>query len=141
MLGFGAMAMNITEDNITTLAENQVFVFGSNESGRHGKGAAKTALKWGAKYSQAEGLQGKTYGIPTVNASISKSLTVDRIKIYVDRFLLFAKARQDLHFLVTEIGCGLAGLTPKQIAPLFKGALEMQNVSLPSKFIRVISKT
>jgi len=141
MLGFGAMAMNITEENITKLAENEIFVFGSNESGRHGKGAAKTALKWGAKYSQAEGLQGKTYGIPTVNASISKSLTVDRIKIYVDRFLLFAKARQDLHFLVTEIGCGLAGLTPKQIAPLFKGALEMQNVSLPSKFIRVISKT
>jgi len=133
--------MNITEENITKLAENEIFVFGSNESGRHGKGAAKTALKWGAKYSQAEGLQGKTYGIPTVNASISKSLTVDRIKIYVDRFLLFAKARQDLHFLVTEIGCGLAGLTPKQIAPLFKGALEMQNVSLPSKFIRVISKT
>ena len=133
--------MNITEENITKLAENEIFVFGSNESGRHGKGAAKTALKWGAKYSQAEGLQGKTYGIPTVNAGISKSLTVDRIKIYVDRFLLFAKARQDLHFLVTEIGCGLAGLTPKQIAPLFKGALEMQNVSLPSKFIRVISKT
>ena len=132
------ITMKITEDNITTLAENQVFVFGSNESGRHGKGAAKTALKWGAKYSQAEGLQGKTYGIPTVNASISKSLTVDKIKTYVDRFLLFAKERQDLHFLVTEIGCGLAGLTPKQIAPLFRDAVEMENISLPKKFIRVV---
>ena len=130
--------MKVTEDNITTLAENQVFVFGSNESGRHGKGAAKTALKWGAKYGQAEGLQGKTYGIPTVNASISKSLTVDKIKAYVDRFLLFAKERQDLYFLVTEIGCGLAKLTPKQIAPLFRDAVEMENISLPKKFIRII---
>ena len=130
--------MNITESNITSLAENQIFVFGSNESGRHGKGAAKTALKLGAKYGQAEGLQGRTYGIPTVNASISKSLSVEKIKTYVDRFLLFAKERQDFHFLVTEIGCGLAGLTPKQIAPLFRDAVEMENISLPSKFIRVI---
>ena len=140
-LGFEYLVMNITEESITKLAENDVFVFGSNEGGRHGKGAAKTALKWGAKYGQAEGLQGRTYGIPTVNASISKSLSVDKIKTYVDRFLLFTKERQDLHFLVTEIGCGLAGLTPKQIAPLFKDALEMKNVSLPRKFIRVISKT
>jgi len=130
--------MKVTESNITSLAENQVFVFGSNESGRHGKGAAKTALKWGAKYSQADGLQGRTYGIPTVNASISKSLTVDKIKTYVDRFLFFAKERQDLHFLVTEIGCGLAGLTPKQVAPLFKEAVLMENISLPEKFIRVV---
>lgn len=132
--------MKVTEDNITTLAENQVFVFGSNESGRHGKGAAKTALKWGAKYGQAEGLQGRTYGIPTVNASISKSLTVDKIKTYVDMFFVFAKERQDLHFLVTEIGCGLAGLTPKQIAPLFRDAVEMGNISLPKRFIRIIGR-
>lgn len=132
--------MKVTEDNITTLAENQVFVFGSNESGRHGKGAAKTALKWGAKYGQAEGLQGRTYGIPTVNASISKSLTVDKIKTYVDSFFVFAKERQDLHFLVTEIGCGLAGLTPKQIAPLFRDAVEMGNISLPKRFIRIIRR-
>lgn len=55
----------ITPDKITKLSENEIFVFGSNQSGRHGKGAAKTALGWGAKWGQAEGLQGKTYGIPT----------------------------------------------------------------------------
>ena len=130
--------MLVTEDNITNLVGNQIFVFGSNESGRHGKGAAKTALKWGAKYGQAEGLQGRTYAIPTVNASISSSLSVDKIKVYVDRFVSFAKSRQDLHFLVTEIGCGLAGLTPKQVAPLFKEAAQLPNVSLPKKFIRLL---
>lgn len=133
--------MLVTEDNITNLVGNQIFVFGSNESGRHGKGAAKTALKWGAKYGQAEGLQGRTYGIPTVNASISNSLSVDKIKVYVDRFVSFAKSRQDLHFLVTEVGCGLAGLTPKQIAPLFKEAAQLPNVSLPKKFIRLLSRS
>ena len=132
--------MNITNENITKLEDNQVFVFGSNEGGRHGKGAAKTALKWGAKYGQAEGLQGKTYGIPTVNSSISNNLSVDKIKIYVDRFVLFAKARQDLHFLVTEIGCGLAGMSHKQIAPLFKDTKSIENISLPRKFIKVLER-
>ena len=130
--------MNVTETYITSLKENEIFVFGSNKSGRHGKGAAKTALQWGAKYGQAEGLQGKTYGIPTVNASISNSISVEKIKTYVDRFILFANNNKDLHFLVTEIGCGLAGLTPKQIAPLFKDAISLENISLPSKFIRII---
>ncbi len=130
--------MKSTENNITTLENNQIFVFGSNESGRHGKGAAKTALRWGAKYGQAEGLQGKTYGIPTVNSTISNSLPISKIKIYVDRFILFAKERQDLHFLVTEIGCGLAGFSPKEIAPLFKEAINMSNISLPAKFINKI---
>jgi len=132
--------MNITETNITTLAENEIFVFGSNESGRHGKGAAKTAMKWGAKYGQTEGLQGRTYGIPTVNASISKNLKVEKIKVYVDRFTELVRSRQDLHFLVTEIGCGLAGMSYKQIAPLFKNVYGLSNVSLPKKFIRVLAK-
>ena len=132
--------MNITEDVITKLSNNEIFVFGSNEAGRHGKGAAKTAMKWGAVYGQAEGLQGRTYGIPTVNASISKSLTVDKIKIYVDRFIEFTKAHPELHFLVTEIGCGLAGLNIKQIAPLFKETTSLENVSLPRRFIRILAR-
>jgi hypothetical protein len=132
--------MNTTDKNITKLTENQVFVFGSNESGRHGKGAAKTAMKWGAKYGQAEGLQGKTYGIPTVNSSITNNLSVEKIKYYVDRFISFARNRPELHFLVTEIGCGLAGMSHKQIAPLFRSAYGMENISLPKKFIRVIER-
>ncbi len=123
-----------TPENINKLEENQIFVFGSNLSGRHGKGAAKTALKWGAKWGQAKGLQGKTYGIPTKDASIRRTLTIEEIKPFVDEFIEFAKANEKLIFLVTEIGCGLAGLTPKEVAPLFKEAVNVSNIHLPSRF-------
>ena len=126
--------MRTTPANITNLEPDQIFVFGSNHSGRHGKGAAKTALGWGAKWGQAEGLQGMTYGIPTKDASIRRTLRLDEIKPYVDRFIEFAKANQDSIFLVTEIGCGLAGYKPKDIAPLFKDAESVENIYLPAKF-------
>lgn len=128
--------MRITPNNITKLKDNEIFVFGSNESGRHGKGAAKTALGWGAKYGQARGLQGKTYGIPTKDYSVRITLPISKIKIYVDEFIEFSKTRPDLVFLVTEIGCGLAGYKPKDIAPLFKDAQELENIYLPEKFKR-----
>ena len=125
------MSQNTSDPNITKLEPNEVFVFGSNESGRHGKGAAKTAMKWGAKYGQAEGLQGKTYGIPTVNYSISDKLTIKKIGKYVDRFIKFAEENPSLIFLLTEIGCGLAGHNVKDIAPLFFKEEVPNNVFLP----------
>jgi hypothetical protein len=128
--------MRITPDHITKILENEVFVFGSNESGRHGLGAAKTALGWGAIWGQAEGLQGKTYGIPTKDSSIRRTLSVDEIKPYVDRFISFAKDNPTIIFYVTEIGCGLAGHKQKDIAPLFKRAIDLENVYLPNKFRR-----
>ena len=128
----------VTPDDIKTIKENEVFVFGSNESGRHGKGAAKTALGWGAKWGQAEGLQGKTYGIPTKDSTIRRTLTVEEIKPYVDRFIEFAKENPDKTFYVTEIGCGLAGHKQKDIAPLFKEAVDVENIYLPSKFWRKV---
>ncbi len=130
------MENRLAKRKITELAKNEIFVFGSDFKGRHGKGAAKTAMSWGAKWGQAEGLQGRTYGIPTVGNSFSKSLSVDKIKPYVDRFIDFAKSNPDLTFLVTEIGCGLAGLKYKQIAPLFKECKDVQNVHLPLNFWR-----
>ena len=117
--------MRITPENIAKLEDNEIFVFGSNQSGRHGAGAAKTALGWGAKWGQAEGLQGKTYGIPTKDASIWRTLTIEEIKPYVERFIEFAITRPDLIFMVTEVGCGLAGLKPKAVAPLFEKATEI----------------
>lgn len=129
--------MLYTPGKITKLNKNEIFVFGSNESGIHGAGAAKTAvLKFGAIYRQAEGLQGQSYAIPTVNKSITKPLTLPEIKVYVDRYLEFAKSRPDLIFLTTEIGCGLAGLTPKQIAPMFSNV--PVNVILPRVFHEVL---
>ncbi len=124
----------ITPNNITELKENEIFVFGSNISGRHGKGAAKTAMSWGAKYGQGEGIQGRTYGIPTVNASISNKLTIEKIKVYVDRFIQYAKQHPENIFLVTEIGCGLAGHSHKDISPLFQEAATIENIFLPTKF-------
>jgi hypothetical protein len=129
----------VTPDNITELGPKEIFVFGSNESGRHGKGAAKTAMKWGARYGQSSGFMGRTYGIPTVNASISNKLALDKIKRYVDTFILAAQCNMDKTFLVTEIGCGLAGWTVKDIAPLFRDATDIKNIYLPAKFWRVLS--
>lgn len=126
--------MRTTPDEIKKLEQGQIFVFGSNLSGRHGKGAAKTALGWGAKWGQAAGLQGRTYGIPTKDASIRRTLTIEEIKPFVDDFIKFAKSRKDLIFLVTEVGCGLAGLKPKDVAPLFEGAVDVENIYLPERF-------
>lgn len=128
------METRTTSEYITKLNTNEIFVFGSNESGRHGKGAAKTALKWGAKWGQSEGLQGRTYGIPTKDASIRRVLTVTEIKPYVDRFIGFAIKNPDLIFLVTEIGCGLSKMKPKIIAPLFDNAVDVSNIYLPKRF-------
>jgi len=127
--------MEITDENIRSLKPNEIFVFGSNEGGRHGKGAAKTALGWGAIWGQAEGIQGQTYGIPTKDSSIRNTLTIEQIKPYVDRFIECVKRNPNFHFLVTEIGCGLAGLKPKDVAPLFDGVQDLDNISMPSRFI------
>ena len=126
--------MRITPELISKLEQGYIFVFGSNLSGRHGKGAAKTALGWGAKWGQGDVLQGRTYGIPTKDASIRRTLTIEEIKPFVDEFIEFAKIRKDLIFLVTEIGCGLAGYKPKDISPLFEEAVDVENIYLPERF-------
>ena len=133
------MIERTTPEIIKTISENEVFVFGSNLSGRHGKGAAKTALGWGAKYGQASGIQGKTYGIPTKDASIRRTLSIEEIKPFVDDFIEWAKYHSGNIFYVTEIGCGLAGLKPKEVAPLFKEAINVDNIYLPARFWHKLS--
>jgi len=128
------MINRITPENITSISENEVFVFGSNLSGKHGKGAAKTALGWGAKWGQATGIQGKTYGIPTKDAAIKRTLRIDEIKPFVDDFIEYAKSNTSKTFYVTEIGCGLAGYKSKDIAPLFAECAKIVNVKLPKRF-------
>lgn len=122
-----------TPDKITSLLAKEVFVFGSNLAGKHGTGAAKTALKWGAKYGEGVGLQGSTYAIPTRDVHIN-TLPLSEIKKYVDDFTNFAKQNGELTFLVTQIGCGLAGYKPIDIAPLFKQCIDIGNVILPKNF-------
>jgi len=130
--------MNITPDNITELKPNEIFVFGSNRAGRHGKGAAKTAIKWGAKYGVGFGLQGKTFAIPTMNAQVNRTLSIENIGRYVEGFINIAILYPKLNFFVTEIGCGLAGLDPKDVAPLFFKCRDFSNVYLPKSFHRVL---
>lgn len=110
----------------------EIFVFGSNLAGRHGKGAALAARnKYGAEYGVGFGLTGRAYAIPTKGNRL-EILTLDEIRYYVDRFKDFARLRHDLLFRITAIGCGLAGYTPDQIGPLFKGV--SANCILPKEF-------
>lgn len=100
----------------------EIFVFGSNLRGVHGAGAAAFAMaNHGAIYGVGVGIQGQSYGIPTKDMQI-RTLPLDKIKPYVDQFIGFAKAHPELVFNVTAIGCGLAGYTPADIAPMFKGS-------------------
>lgn len=118
---------------IDRLEPGQVFVFGSNLAGDHAGGAARAArLKFGAVQGQGEGLQGQSYAIPTMQGG------VDTIAPYVDRFVDFARRRPDLTFLVTRVGCGIAGFTDTQIAPLFREALRLPNVRLPRPFVDIL---
>lgn len=102
--------------------EDAIFVFGSNEAGRHGKGAALAAVKnHGAVYGQGVGLQGRSYAIPTKAADLDV-LPLEVIERYVDEFLAFAAQHPEMTFKVTRVGCGLAGHRDEDIFPLFKGA-------------------
>ncbi len=119
----------------------QIFVFGSNREGRHGKGAALHArLHHGAVYGQARGLQGDSYAIVTkeLRRGTHPPVTLEEIAEEVKVFIEFARAHsQTMSFFVTAIGCGLAGFTPSQIAPFFKDA--PSNIFLPTSFSKVIN--
>lgn len=130
----------VTPDIVNNISPNQVFVFGSNLAGRHGKGAAKTALRWGAKWGCPKGLSGNTYAIPTKDFHIRNTLAIEQIRIYVDEFIDFAITNKEYVFLVTEIGCGLAKLDYKDVAPLFARAIEISNIHLPINFWKELLK-
>ncbi len=124
----------ITPDVITRLAPNEVFVFGSNEQGMHYGGAAKAAYEnFGAVMGQGNGLQGKSYAIPSMSG-------LGIMGEYVKEFCEFAKAHPEKHFLVTPIGCGIAGFSEDEIAPLFEICRDIDNISLPASFWDIIGE-
>lgn len=127
--------MNISPNNIKELKQNEIFVFGSNTAGKHGAGAAKQALKFGARYGEGIGRWGRTYAIPTKNTGL-KTLPLKIINEYVAYFIDYAKNLPGNTFLVTPIGCGLAGYTAKDIAPMFKNCLYVDNIYLPEIFLK-----
>lgn len=119
-----------TPDRISELKENEIFVFGSNLAGHHGGGAARMAYnRFGAVWGQGVGLQGQCYAIPTMQGG------VETIKPYVDEFIRFAEQHPEYKFLVTRIGCGIAGFRDEEIAPLFTQALKVENIILPKEFV------
>lgn len=134
---FGKIMHNqrVTPEYITTLADNEIFVFGSNLQGIHAGGAARTArINFGAVMGNGVGMQGQSYAIPTMQGG------VETIKPYVDEFIKYAKQHRNLHFLVTPIGCGIAGFEPEDIAPLFESAKDIENIALPESFWAVLSE-
>lgn len=127
--------MRYTQDFITHLNKGEIFVFGSNLKGLHGGGAARLAYeRFGAIWGQGVGLQGSCYGIPTMHGG------VDAIKPYVDEFIEFAQNHTEYTFLVTKIGCGIAGFKEEEIAPLFADAVSVDNIILPESFVMYLNQ-
>ena len=123
---------HVTPDHISQLKPNVIFVFGSNAAGHHAGGAANMAVNnFGAVWGQGEGLQGQSYAIPTMEG-------LENLEKAIDRFAQFADMHPELRFLVTRIGCGIAGYTDRQIAPLFKKCIHLENVTLPIDFWKVL---
>ncbi len=127
--------LKYTPENITSLERDDIFVFGSNLEGRHLGGAARVALdKFGARMGQGVGIQGQSYAIPTMQGG------VDTIRPYVDEFIDLAREWDQNTFYVTRIGCGIAGFTDEDIAPLFDEAYDLYNVRLPKSFADIIRR-
>ncbi|MDE6191374.1 MAG: hypothetical protein K2G47_07085 [Muribaculum sp.] len=127
--------VKFTPENITSLGKDDIFVFGSNLAGIHAGGAARVAYqRFGAIMGQGVGIQGQSYAIPTMHGG------VEEIRPYVDEFIALAREWDQNTFYVTRIGCGIAGFTDEEIAPLFAEAVELYNVRLPESFYRIIMK-
>ena len=125
----------VTPDMITELGPQDCFVFGSNLMGSHGGGAARIAYeKFGAEWGKGVGHAGQTYAIPTMQGP------VDTISPYVDDFIRYAKRRPETRFLVTRIGCGIAGFRDEEIAPLFRKAVKVSNIFLPETFWKCLER-
>lgn len=127
------MPKRITPENVTKLSMCEIFVFGSNLQGHHHGGAARTAHEcFGAEWGVGSGPTGQCYAIPTMHGGVAD------IKPYVDEFVEYAKAHPNNRFLVTRVGCGIAGFTDKQMAPLFKEAHKLYNVTFPLEWIPIL---
>ena len=132
-------SIRFTPEHIESLPPNNIFVFGSNTAGRHGKFAALTAKEnFGAIYFVPEGIQGQSYAIPTCD-SYYKALDLNTIRQSINKFTEFAKAHPELTFWVTKLGCGSAGHHPSHVGAMFSEAKKLPNVVLPLEFVKAIA--
>lgn len=127
--------MRIAPENIQNLGPNEIFVFGSNLAGAHGGGAARMAHKqFGAVWGKGVGLHGHSYALPTMNTHLDR-LTIKEIQLHVNRLYEVIEMTPELQFYITKVGCGIAGFTIEEIAPLFKKFMELENCYLPKEFL------
>lgn len=123
----------VTPEFIRDLEANEIFVFGSNLAGMHGGGAARMAYEvFGAEWGVGVGATGQCYAIPTMQGG------VETIRPYVDEFIAYATQHPKQRFLVTRIGCGIAGFTDEEMAPLFREALTVANIALPKEWHKIL---
>lgn len=143
----------VTPNNITTLSDNEIFVFGSNLQGEHVGGAALVALKqFGAENGKGVGLHGKSWALPTckrvdkfttsgVKVRVTEPLTLNEIATFVRMLWMDAHGmNKDKTFYVTKVGCGIAGFEVRDIAPLFRHLADLKNVYLPIEFLETYEK-
>jgi hypothetical protein len=131
--------MKITPYEIEELEADHIFVFGSNEAGIHGAGAANLAYhRFSAAMYQGFGLSGQSFAIPTKDSTIN-TLDLETIQFYINRFEDFVRKHPSLQYMITRIGCGLAGYTAEDIAPMFKNFMDLENIYLPEDFIEIIN--
>ncbi|MBR0181398.1 MAG: hypothetical protein IJQ04_07010 [Prevotella sp.] len=130
-----------TPEFVESLKDGQVFVFGSNLIGYHSGGASLAAMqRFGAVWGQAEGPQGQCYAIPVDIRGEAVENVSAYMKRHIDKFLAYAKAHKELFFLVIKVGCGNAGFDDEFVAPFFKEAMKMDNVSLPKSFVEILKR-
>ena len=131
----GTLPSRITPSMINVLEKNEIFVFGSNFQGMHMGGAARVAYsKFGAEWGNGEGLQGQSYALPTMEG-------IENTTAAARHFTACAKEHPELKFFVTPVGCGIAGYTPEDIAPMFREAAKLENVYLPVSFWKVLMES
>lgn len=137
-LTFNVPDNRIALDPILELNSNEIFVFGSNLRGDHGGGAARYAKdNFGAKQGDAVGRTGKCWAIPTLGIHHEK-LSLGYIEKHVTDLLIYAVLKPEMDIMVSAIGCGIAGFTPEEIAPMFRDAVKLPNVKLPLIFWKVL---
>ena len=131
---------NIIPTAISRVPANGVFVFGSNEAGIHGDGAARLAVQsFGATFGRGFGFSGKSFAIPTKDSKIT-TLPLEVIGNYIKRFVAESKLHPENFYFVTAIGCGLAGYTASEIAPMFFALMreELPNYAFPAEFFSAL---
>lgn len=117
----------------------EIFVFGSNRAGIHGAGAAKTARDvYGAELGMGEGKFGKSYALPTKDRDL-KTLSILTVQLHVRKFIAYAKSRRGRYeFFITRVGCGLAGYSDADIAPMF--APPLGNCNYPESWLPYLTR-